>query len=232
MKADSGRRLLADCGNTWVKLALGGDRVRLSPEPERLAVWLAGRPVDELVLLPGAARSANVLRGWWSGRRCELGRDIPVPDRGQYPSLGLDRVAAGVAAGTGVIVIDAGTATTLTAWDARGRFAGGLILPGTHALIAGLSASAPALPRVEPLPADAPAAQRDTEGAISAAAGIGHPAMVAACLTRLRQETGISRLLATGGGAGALVAAGTLSADAVRPWLVLNGLAEIADARP
>lgn len=229
MKIDSGRRLLADCGNTWVKLALGGDRIRLGVEPERLAHWLAGRPVDELVLLPGATRTADILRAWWSGRRREVGRDIPIPDRGQYPGFGLDRVVAGVAAGSDVIVIDAGTATTLTAWDVHERFAGGLILPGAHALVAGLVGCAPALPPVEPLPPDAIAAQRDTRGAIAAAAGIGHPAMVAACLARLRQETGIHRLLATGGGAAALVAAGTVSADAVRPWLVLNGLAEIAE---
>lgn len=228
MKPDNSRRLLADCGNTWVKLALGGDRIRLPAEPERLAAWLAGRPVDELVLLPGATRSSTLLRTWWGGRRRELGRDIPVPDLGQYPSLGLDRVMAGLAAGTDVVVIDAGTATTLTAWNAQGRFAGGLILPGAHALIAGLSACAPALPRVDPLPPDAPAAQRDTAGAIAAAAGMGHPAMVAACLARLSQETAITRVLATGGGSAALVAAGTVSADAIRPWLVLNGLAEIA----
>lgn len=230
MKVDSGRRLLADCGNTWVKLALGGDRVRLRATPDALTGWLAGRPADELVLLPGGVRGAEVLRSWWGGQRRELGRDIPVPDLGQYPGMGLDRVMAGVAAGANVIVIDAGTATTLSAWDAQGRFAGGLILPGAHALIAGLVACAPALPQVVPLPPDAIAAQRDTRGAMAAAAGISHPAMVAACLARLRQETGISRLLATGGGCPQLASAGTVPADAVRPWLVLNGLGTVAEA--
>ena len=217
--------ILADCGNTAVKLACGIERVRLAPG--QVAAWLAAHPADGLVLLPGAAATADVVRQAWSGQLSEIGRDLQLPGRGQYPGMGLDRIVAGLAAGPATIVVDAGTATTLTAWDAHGRFAGGLILPGAHAMIAGLCARAPALPLVEPLGRDAPAAQRDTRGAIAAGIGIGHAGMVEACLARLRLETRIDRVLVTGGGAEAL----DLSEAELRPWLVLEGMDRLSGPR-
>jgi len=217
--------ILADCGNTAVKLARGSERVRLPPD--QVAAWLAAQPADGLVLLPGAAAAAAQVRQAWSGPLVEIGRDIQLPARGQYAGMGADRVVAGLAAGPAVIVVDAGTATTLTAWDATGRFAGGLILPGVHAMIAGLSHRAPALPVVEPLGRDAPAAQHDTRGAIAAGAGIGHAGMVEACLARLRLETRIERIVVTGGGAEAL----DLADAEHRPWLVLEGMMELWDRR-
>ena len=62
---------------------------------------------------------------------------------------------------------------------------------------------------------------------IAAGAGIGHVAMVEACLARLRHETGITRVIVTGGGAEALHLA---EADA-RPWLVLEGMMALWDRR-
>lgn len=217
--------IFADCGNTAVKLGQGAERVRLAPAT--VAAWLAAHPAGELVLLPGAAASAGLVRAAWSGRLREVGRDLALPDLGQYPGMGLDRIVAGLAAGAGTIVVDAGTATTLTAWGVDGRFAGGLILPGPHAMIAGLCASAPALPVVEPLPSTAAAAQRDTRGAIAAGAGLGHAAMVAGCVERLRCETGVAQVVVTGGGAAALCLAGAV----VRPWLVLEGLERLSAGR-
>ena len=220
--------LFADCGNTAVKCALGDGRVRLLPEPQRLSAWLNQRSADELVLLPGATRTSDIVRTWWTGRLRVIGHDLPLPDRGQYPGMGVDRIVAGLAVQGAAIVIDAGTATTLTAWDASGRCAGGLILAGPYAMIAGLAARAPALPAPEPMAASARAAQRDTNGAIAAAAGIGHPAMVAACVERLQQETGIARIIATGGGADELVRSGRLPQLEQKPWLVLDGMATLS----
>jgi pantothenate kinase type III len=214
--------VLADCGNTTVKLACGGERARVAIAS--LVDWLEAHPADELILLPTARASADAVRAAWPGTVREVGCEIPVPQVGQYAGLGLDRIVAGLAAPHPGIVIDAGTATTLSAWDARGRFAGGLILPGPHAMLAGLAACAPALPLVQPLGHDAVAAQYQTVGAIAAATGIGHPAMVLACLARLRAETGIQAAVLTGGGADGLAAV----VDApVLPWLVLDGLARL-----
>jgi type III pantothenate kinase len=58
--------------------------------------------------------------------------DIPIP--GLYPSLGIDRGLglwqAAQSYGGPVLVIDGGTALTLSALDDQGQFCGGAILPG------------------------------------------------------------------------------------------------------
>ncbi|MFN3361942.1 MAG: type III pantothenate kinase [Pseudanabaenaceae cyanobacterium] len=62
--------------------------------------------------------------------------DVPLPHT--YPTLGIDRALAAWGArqryGTPVLVIDCGTAITLTAVDALGNFAGGAIFPGMDIL--------------------------------------------------------------------------------------------------
>jgi hypothetical protein len=215
--------VLADCGNTCIKLrvlgAAGGER--LSPDE---AARRVSAMTGELIVLPGSAASAALLRDAWRGRLREVGRDLPLPDLGQYPGMGSDRVLAGFAAGPACIVIDAGTATTLSAWDDDGRCAGGLILAGPEAMLAGLRASAPALPATEAR-VDGPAAQRDTRGAMALGAGLGHQDMVAGCLARLRRETGQARLVLTGGGAARLHLPGAQA----RPWLVLDGLQRLVE---
>ncbi|MEK7412956.1 MAG: type III pantothenate kinase [Planctomycetota bacterium] len=216
--------LFADCGNTAVKFALGSSRVRMLPDPQLFDQWLNNRVAEELILLPGAAHASNVVRQWWTKTVRIVGTDIALPECGQYPGMGLDRIVAGLATPPGSIVIDAGTATTLTVWGTDGRFAGGLIMPSPQAMIAGLSVRAPALPAPEPADSSARAAQHDTRGAIAAAAGIGHPAMVAACVERLRQETHLERVVITGGGADELVRSGRMPGMEQRPWLVLEGM--------
>jgi pantothenate kinase type III len=151
--------------------------------------------------------------------------------------MGVDRVLAGLEAGMSerhpLVVVDAGTATTLTAWQVRPecadpqvaiRFAGGLILPGMRACIAGLTARAPALPLVEPMGPDASARQQDTASAIAAAMGIGYGPMVASCLLKLQRETGIHHEIITGGEVEQLLAARVAHPRAHRPTLVLEGM--------
>lgn len=217
-----GGPILCECGNTTVKCQHGGERVRLAPEDA--PAWLAARRASLLVLLPTAARTSRVVRAAWPGRCVVAGSpELPLPDLGQYPGMGLDRIVAGLAAGPDAIVVDAGTAITLTAWGADGRCLGGLILPGARALAAGLAACAPALPEVRPTPGLS-ACQRDPAGAIAAALGIALPAMAAACLTRLRADSGCRRTLVTGGDAALLGIDGE-----ARPWLVLDGLQALAE---
>jgi pantothenate kinase type III len=237
-------RLLVDAGNSALKLALshqGGiwTHRRCEPTAEAIDAFVGSHRagLDELVLLPTAERHAGVARAWWGGRPMrEVGKELALPALGQYPGCGADRVLAGWVAvtqeGGSVVVVDAGSATTLSAWgaDERGeaRFAGGMIAPGRGACALGLHAAAPALPLAEPLGSDADPRQRDTRGAIGAAIGIGHPALVRACLERLRQAAGIERTVVTGGDAAALIAAGIAPRLAYRPTLVLEGLEELA----
>lgn len=209
----------------------------------------------ELVVLPVSRAQARHAVAWWrrvgGGRPYRViraatsaddglgGETLPLPELGQYAGCGADRVLAGLVAALqearDVIVVDAGTATTFAAWRFRAgetgwnrvRFAGGMIAPGAHACALGLHTAAPALPLVAPDGPDSPAARHDTAGAIAAAVGIGHPGMIAACLARLRGDTGIDAVLITGGGAAPLLAAGVVPRLAYRPTLVLEGMAEV-----
>lgn len=76
---------------------------------------------------------------------------IPLP--GTYPTLGLDRAlalwSAGMLYGWPMLVIDGGTALTLTGADAEGRFVGGAILPGLGLQLRSLQQGTAGLPMVE-----------------------------------------------------------------------------------
>ncbi len=241
-------RLLADCGNSTIKLGLAHDgglwiHERLSPTESALDGFLTNHPqsVTDLVILPGAQATTAQVRAWWqrvgAGKPVRLiGEQIALPDLGQYPGCGVDRVLAGLAACSqerkDVVVLDAGTATTITAWRQVNprirdplqnvRFAGGLILPSARACIAGLAKLAPALPEVEP-DYDAIACQMSTEGAIAGGIGIGYDPMIAACLARISLETDIGQAVITGGNAKSLLG-GSVSRLAYRPSLVLEGV--------
>ncbi|MGB8699151.1 MAG: pantothenate kinase [Thermosynechococcaceae cyanobacterium] len=77
--------------------------------------------------------------------------DIPIPDL--YPTLGIDRAialwGAGVHYGWPVLVLDGGTALTLTGADGEGRFVGGAILPGLQLQARSLHGETAQLPLIE-----------------------------------------------------------------------------------
>jgi hypothetical protein len=209
----------------------------------------------ELVLLPVGRARARAVATWWAGagagrplrviRAADApddglgGETLALPALGQYAGCGADRVVAGLVAALqearDVVVVDAGTATTISAWrfraDVRGfarvGFAGGLIAPGGQACALGLHHAAPALPLVCFPYGDNTASQHSTYGAIAAALMIGHPALVAACLQKLCAETAIATVVFTGGGAPLLIAAGIAPRLAYRPTLVLEGMAAV-----
>ena len=241
-------RLLADCGNTTLKLGVASGSTVVAHE--RLPACRAslddfvarhGEGVTELVLLPGNRAHGDLVRAWWSdtapGRRLRvIGDDLALPDYGQYSTCGYDRVLAGAVTCAkeqrSVVVLDAGTATTITAWKWTAnspKFAGGLILPGAQACVDGLTAAAPALPHVTPSGPAATARQFDTVGAMSAAVGIGYGPMVAACLLKLERETDIHEVVATGGNITLIVDSRILPTSAHRPALVLSGMAFLAE---
>jgi type III pantothenate kinase len=100
--------------------------------------------------------------------------DIPLLDL--YPTLGIDRALATFGAGNiygyPILVIDGGTALTITGVDDRHRLFGGAILPGLRLQIRSLSIGTAALPEIE-LPRHLPPRwHHHTPGAI--ASGILH----------------------------------------------------------
>jgi type III pantothenate kinase len=127
--------------------------------------------------------------------------DIPLLDL--YPTLGIDRAlttfGAGEIYGYPVLVIDGGTALTITGVNDRHRLVGGAILPGLRLQIRSLSLGTAALPEIA-LPQQLPSRwQHDTPGAISS--GIVHTvsAGVGDFIRDWQQLFPASRIVLTGG---------------------------------
>jgi len=227
--------LLADCGNSRCKLAPLAD-------PTQVTAWAWEDPgldgalaaSEGLLLAAGAPARVEGLRRRWRGPAATLGRELPVPDCGQYPGLGLDRLLAGLAAvkamGSDCLVVDAGTAITVDAWRldrgraAGARFDGGCIAPGPAAMLAGLHALAPALPALAPA-ADSPWPGHDTAGCLRAGCQAGLDGLIAGLVARLRESTGIATVFCCGGCYEQGFCTPPLGWQ-VRPALVLTGLAQ------
>jgi type III pantothenate kinase len=123
----------------------------LSVVPLQTKVWQNSRPIQLITLT-----------------------DVPLFDL--YPTLGIDRAVAfygaGETYGYPVLVIDGGTALTITGVDDRRHLVGGAIMPGLQLQFNSLSTGTAALPAVE-LPQKLPPRwSQTTEGAI--ASGVVH----------------------------------------------------------
>lgn len=135
---------------------------RLSPAFAASAV-----PFPELMLLSVVPAQAAQWLLYPQAREIKL-RDIPLLET--YDTLGIDRALALWGAGTlygwPVLLIDSGTALTLTGADSQGQFVGGSILPGFALQARSLQEATAALPQVE-LPDSLPTQwAKDTQTAI------------------------------------------------------------------
>ncbi|AFY91758.1 pantothenate kinase [Chamaesiphon minutus] len=99
-----------------------------------------------------------------------------IPMQNLYPTLGIDRALAAFGAGEvygyPVLVIDGGTALTITGIDDRHSFIGGAILPGLRLQISSLYSGTAALPQITLPPELPPRWSDNTPGSI--ASGILH----------------------------------------------------------
>ncbi len=166
----------------------------------------------------------------------EVGHDLDLGIRLDYPrpgTLGADRLAnlAGIAdrAGRPVIVIDAGTATTIDAVTANGVFIGGAIAPGPAMMLDYLADRTARLPRVAMRPVRGPLG-RSTAEAMRLAADAGFAGMLRGIAGRMVSDRRLrGALLIATGGAAALVRRAIPSARIDRD-LTFRGLARIFDA--
>ncbi len=162
---------------------------------------------------------------------------VPIPIRVDRPeTVGADRLVNVLAAqrlyGAPAVVVDLGTATTFDCAAADGAYVGGAIAPGIELGLDALAARTAKLPRVD-LRAPERAIGRDTVSAIQSGTVLGHQAMVAGLLARIRRELAASadvepstvRAIATGGLAQAPWIRGLDGIDEVDPQLTLKGLA-------
>ncbi len=168
---------------------------------------------------------------------------VPIEVRTERPAeVGADRLVNALAAhelyGSPAIVVDLGTATKVDAVGAGGAFLGGAIAPGLALGLEALATRTAKLPHA-PLEDPGKVIGRGTIAAIQAGAVLGHSAMVAGLVERLRFELSVDqgvdpatiRVVATGGLASLAWARGIAGVDVIDPVLTLRGLAILAERR-
>jgi len=238
--------LAIDAGNTRVKWALHDGRAYVaSGAVETSQVGTAGaawpRPLEARLAIASNVAGAEV--GEALSRACaerglelrtirsqaeQLGVTSGYRDPGQ---LGSDRWAALLAAhrvGPGhKLVVNAGTALTIDALTADGRFLGGLIVPGPALMRRSLDRGTAGLRLTEGVFAEFPCSTPDaiTSGAIQACAG---------AIERMRdamagRDATPSQIVLSGGAASEIAAHLPIAAT-LRENLVLDGLLLIARA--
>ncbi len=232
-------------GNSTIRHALleggsvlGRGVLAIPPDGSPLAGgWLPRGTALEAVLVgsvnPGRLEELLSLRRALPARVLVAGRDLPIPIPNRYrdpAQVGIDRLLNALAAsrlfpGRGSVVLDFGTALSVSVVSPAGEFLGGPIAAGLRCAAEGLSRRTAQLPRVE---LDRPPERflaRSTEEAIRA----GIWAQVAGGAGRILEGLAAElpfpvKAIATGGDA-ALFAPAVPRIEAVDPDLALKGLA-------
>lgn len=240
--------LVADIGNTRIKLALfEGDELigRASvPHSEELQpaadALLGGRRPARWVGASVAPAGAARVDAWaesHQGTFSWLGGGLATPDLlGIDPALGVgaDRIANAAWSlanypGQAVVLFDLGTAITLDAVDARGRFCGGAIAAGISLRARALHDHTALLPEVR-LGADAPPALgRSTVECLQGGLFWGTVGLINALTAQARAELDAPQapLVLTGGDAPA-VAAACQGPTRLEPEATLRGVLAVA----
>ena len=134
------------------------------------------------------------------GKGLKTGLNIGIDDPAQLGSdLAVGAVAALHAHKPPLILIDMGTATTISVIDGRGRFLGGSIVPGVRLSVDALSSSTSQLPRVS-LDAPPRCICSNTVACMQSGAVYGTAAMLDGMIDRIEEELGEkTTVVATGG---------------------------------
>ncbi len=153
-----------------------------------------------------------------------------VIDRPQ--EVGADRLVNAVAAkrhvGSGVIVIDFGTATTFDVINHDGDYAGGVIAPGVNLSIAALHAAAAKLPEIA---IERPEKVMGTSTVSAMQSGVywGYVGMIEGIIARLKSEQGDTLKTVATGGLASLFSKATQAIEFHMPDLTIEGLRLIFD---
>lgn len=238
--------LVADVGNTRAKLALfrGEEllgrigvlhRDELDPAADAL---LAGREPDRWVGASVAPGHAQRVADWakrHGGTLRWLGRELPNPKLLRIDpasGVGADRVAnaawcLATYPGQAVVLFDLGTAITLDAVDAAGRFRGGAIAAGVALRARALHDYTALLPEVGLGAETPPALGRTTEECLQGGLFWGTVGLVEALAAQARRELAAPEapLVLTGGDAPALAAA---CRGRLEPEATLRGVLAVA----
>ena len=140
------------------------------------------------------------------GPGLKSGMNIAIDNPGQLGSdLLVDAVAAAEAYPLPLIVIDMGTATTLSVVNAKRQYIGGMVLPGLRTGLNSLVSGTSLLPSIT-LEAPKKAIGRNTIDAMKSGAIYGTASMLDGLIDRVEEELGQTcTLVATGGLAGMVI---------------------------
>lgn len=149
-------------------------------------------------LLPGK-RVLEVVPG------IKTGVDIKIDDPAQ---LGPDLLVAAVAGiaeyGAPLIIIDMGTATTISVINDKSRFIGGMIMPGVAVSLDGMSLKAAHLPQIA-IEAPAKLISSNTVDCMKSGVVYGHAACMDGMVERIWEDLGYTgKVVATGGLSGSI----------------------------
>ena len=199
-------RLAIAIGNTHIKLGLfAGQKlhqvwqVRVD-QPDQLESL-----ARELSDLPCAIASVNprVTTPWHYGAHTWLLDLTDIPLANTYPSLGLDRAVVGWAGGQiygcPALIIDLGTAISLTGLDQTGSFGGGAILPGLRSQFSLLHQSTAGLPLVTEVIDQVDPWGKSTLAAMQSGVIWGTAAALGQYVQAWQQLVGLGSVVITGG---------------------------------
>lgn len=155
---------------------------------------------------------------------------------GTYQSMGSDRLANAVAAWklygkeNAAVVLDLGTATTLTAVSPAGQFRGGWITLGLGRTLASLHAQTEQLPAVDlSEPEQVPKLSYDTAEAMTAGTLLAHVGLVEHWVKMSKKTLGQNTVSIATGGWSRLIASQTTVVDFVDECLTLKGIFLVAE---
>jgi type III pantothenate kinase len=156
--------------------------------------------------------------------RLDTGLTFAIPDPSK---TGTDRIAATAGAYNEfkcpLVVVDLGSATTLTVVGKGGLYLGGAILPGVTMMAQVLHEGTGLLPKIEPSLEGLEPIGKKTVSAINSGIIYGTAGAIERLRSEFEKELGYRLLLITTGGNAFLIEP-YIKADHRRPYLVLEGL--------
>ena len=193
-------------GRTWRGVAGASVVPRLTPALRRFLRHWTGAPV-RFVAPERFTGLVNTYRP-----RCAVGSDRLVGARAAAAEFGMP-----------VIIVDLGTAVTVDAVDARGRYRGGAILPGLRLAGRALARETALLPEAE-LDGPINALGGTTQASLRAGLLLGAAGAVSRLVREQRRRLGSRTPVVATGGHAARIARWVPEIGAVRPALTHEGL--------
>ena len=155
---DVGNSLIKTCEYSEGKLTVVNHNYWDSQKPAELAARIES--AEQILICSVSTRNYAVLEKYLEGKSYQIINAELLGDYIDYDTpetLGMDRVTAALGAwhqlGTGCVVVDAGTATTIDMISSEGVFSGGVIMPGLNIMEKGLAGNT-----------DLPSVDRDIPG--------------------------------------------------------------------